>query len=191
MTIAAEFQQTVKNLLAAYEGESNAGAKYAAFAAKADAEGFHGAASLFRAASRAEQIHAANHAKVIVQLGGVVAASLHEQKIGTTLENLKVALDGENYEIDTMYPEFLEEAKKSNATGAVRSMTYAIEAEKTHSRLYGEALKLAQAGEKGSWIYSTRDFYVCGVCGYTSEDPNEHEKCPVCNLKWEKFEVIR
>jgi rubrerythrin len=63
--IAAENAITVQNLLAAFEGESNAHAKYTAFAAKADEDGLHGAASLFRAAARAEQIHAANHARVI------------------------------------------------------------------------------------------------------------------------------
>ena len=35
---------------------------------------------------------------------------------------------------------------------------------------------------------AARDFYVCAVCGYTSETPEEHERCPVCNLAWEKFE---
>src|ERR1035438_9922283 len=69
-TIAAENETTIQNLLAAFEGESNAHAKYIAFAVKADQDGILGAASLFRAAGRAEQIHAANHARVIKQLGG-------------------------------------------------------------------------------------------------------------------------
>ena len=68
--IAAENAVTVQNLMAAFEGESNAHAKYTAFADKADSEGLLGAASLFRAAARAEQIHAANHARVISILGG-------------------------------------------------------------------------------------------------------------------------
>ena len=45
--------------------------------------------------------------------------------------------------------------------------------------------------EKDSWIGEARDFYVCPVCGYTSETEEEHERCPVCNCPWEKFEIIR
>src|ERR1700759_5490471 len=68
--IAIENETTIRNLLSAFEGESNAHVRYSAFAVHADGEGLHGAASLFRAAARAEQIHAANHAPVIRQLGG-------------------------------------------------------------------------------------------------------------------------
>jgi rubrerythrin len=67
--LVLEKTATVANLLAAYEGESNAHIKYVVFAAKADAEGWHGAASLFRAAARAEEIHATNHSRVLKQLG--------------------------------------------------------------------------------------------------------------------------
>jgi rubrerythrin len=189
--IAADNALTVQNLLAAFEGESNAHAKYTAFAAKAGADGLHGAASLFRAAARAEQIHAANHARVIKQMGGEAQCEIHAIEVKTTLENLKAALEGEQYEIDVMYPGFLEEAKARNLTSAIRTFTGAMEAEKTHARLYGEAIALVVAGRKDSWIGAARDFYVCPVCGYTSETEEEHERCPVCNCPWERFEIVR
>ena len=189
--IAAENAITVQNLLAAFEGESNANAKYTAFAVKADADGLQGAASLFRAAARAEQIHANNHARVIKQLGGEAKCEIHPVEVKTTLQNLKAALEGEQYEIDTMYPGFLAEAVEHNHTLAIRSFTGALEAEKTHARLYGEAIALLVGGKKDSWIAATRDFYVCPVCGYTSETEEEHERCPVCNCLWEKFEIVR
>jgi rubrerythrin len=189
--IAAENVTTVENLLSAFEGESNAHAKYTAFAAKADEDGLHGAASLFRAAARAEQIHAGNHARVIKQLGGHAECEIHEVAVKSTLENLKVALNGEQYEIDTMYPGFLAEATERKNTAAIRTFTGALEAEKTHARLYSEAIALLAAGKKDSWIGEARDFYVCPVCGYTSETEEEHERCPVCKCPWEKFEIIR
>lgn len=189
--IAAELQTTVQNLLAALEGESNAHAKYTAFAGKADAEGFHGAASLFRAAARAEQIHASNHARVLKAMGAEPKFELHEIEIKSTLENLKTAQSGELYEIDTMYPGFIAEAEAHKATAAIRSMHGAMEAEKNHARLYGEAIALLESGDKGAWIYAVREFFVCPVCGYTSETPEEHDRCPICNAPWERFEVIR
>jgi rubrerythrin len=191
MSVAAENAVTVQNLLAAFEGESNAAAKYTAFAGKADQDGLHGAASLFRAAARAEQIHAANHARVIKQLGGEATCEIHAVEVKTSIENLKAALGGEQYEIVTMYPGFLAEATTRNNTAAIRTFTYALEAEKTHARLYGEAIALLQSGKLDSWIGAARDFYVCPVCGYTSENEEEHERCPVCNALWEKFEIVR
>jgi rubrerythrin len=189
--IAAENATTVQNLLAAFEGESNAHAKYTAFAAKADADGLRGAASLFRAAARAEQIHAANHARVIKQLGGEAKCEIHAVEAKSTLENLKAALSGEQYEIDVMYPGFLEEAAARENKAAIRTFTGAMEAEKTHARLYGEAIALLVGGKRESWIGEARDFYVCPVCGYTSETEEEHERCPVCNCPWERFEIVR
>jgi rubrerythrin len=189
--IAAENAITVQNLLAAFEGESNAHAKYTAFAAKADEDGLHGAASLFRAAARAEQIHASNHSRVLHQLGSRSECEIHPVEVKSTLENLKAALNGEQYEIDTMYPGFLEEATGRKNSGAIRTFHGALEAEKTHARLYADAIALLVAGKKDSWIGEARDFYVCPICGYTSETEEEHEHCPVCNCLWEKFEIIR
>jgi rubrerythrin len=90
-----------------------------------------------------------------------------------------------------MYPGFLEEATERKNTAAIRTFHGALEAEKTHARLYAEAIALLVAGTKDSWIGEARDFYVCPVCGYTSETEEEHERCPVCNCPWEKFEIIR
>jgi len=184
--ISIENEVTLRNLQAAYEGESNAHAKYAAFAVKADGEGLHGAASLFRAAARAEQIHSNNHARVIRQLGAEPIASIHPITAKSTLENLNDARSGERYEIDSMYPEFIREAKRHNHTTAIRTFEWALEAEKAHARLFSEAIAVLESG----WLIAARNFYVCTMCGYTSETP-ESERCPTCNLPWEKFEVIR
>ena len=182
---------TVTNLLAAYEGESNAHSKYILFAAKADAEGWHGAASLFRAAARAEEIHAKNHARVLKQLCAEPKRQISPSEVKSTLENLKAALAGEEYEIATMYPGFIMEATNSDIPIATRSLTWAMEAEKTHARLYAEAIELVEKGLKDSWVASACDFYVCAACGYTTMTPEEQERCPVCNLAFDKFEVIR
>jgi len=190
-TIAPENATTVQNLLAAFEGESNARAKYTAFAAKADEEGWGGAASLFRAAARAEQIHAGNHARVIKALGGKAEAVIHDIEVKDTLENLIAAVEGETYEADIMYPGFLEEATASKNDAAIQTFTWAKEAEKTHARLYSEAIALVKEGKKDSWVGAARDFFVCPICGYTSETPEEHELCPVCDFPWANFETIR
>jgi len=184
--ISIDNEVTLRNLQAAYEGESNAHAKYSAFAVKADGQGLHGAASLFRAAARAEQIHANNHARVIRQIWAEPTAVIHPVQVRSTLENLNEARAGERYEIDSMYPEFVREAKGHGNTAAVRSFEWALEAEKSHARLFSEAIAVLESG----WLIAARNFYVCAACGYTSETP-EAERCPTCNLPWDKFELIR
>jgi len=123
---------------------------------------------------------------VIRKLGAEPAAVIQPVHVKSTLENLNEARAGERYEIDSMYPEFIREAKEHNNAAAIRSMEWALDAEKTHARLFSEAIAVLESG----WLIAARNFYVCTACGYTSETP-ESERCPTCNLPWEKFEVIR
>ena len=180
-TVAAT---TLTNLQAAYEGESNAHAIYTAFALKASEEGFQDVASLFRAAARAEQIHAENHARVIRKLGADPKCTIHEIKVGATAENLAVAIAGEEYERDIMYPAFLAQAQSAKQSAAERTFHWALEAEREHARLYREALDNLRTGQPPV------TYYVCLVCGYTSPDGN-FVRCQICNNPRERFEAVR
>jgi rubrerythrin len=181
--IKPEFETTLKNLLTAFNGESNANAKYTLFAKKADEEGYGQVASLFRAAARAEQIHAANHGAVIRKLGGTPEAKIESHAVNSTRENLKVAIAGEEYERDVMYPDFIQEAEEQKNSAALRTFKGALEAEKEHARMYAQALATLDE-KKGKTSY-----YVCAVCGYTVEKV-DFERCPVCQHPKEKFEMI-
>lgn len=169
---------------AAFNGESNAHARYVAFASKADAEGYTQVASLFRAAARAEQIHAANHAAVIEKMGGRPKADLQKPEVKATRENLEAALKGETYERDTMYPTFLKQARAENNRAAVRTFTFALNAEAEHAKLYREALDTLD-----SWKGGTRDFFVCEVCGMTLT-ALPVDRCPSCGSYRERFEKV-
>jgi rubrerythrin len=177
------FTKTLANLQAAYNGESNARAKYLKFALKADEEGYFGVASLFRAAARAEQIHADNHARVIQQLGATPVATIELPQINTTALNLKHAISGEEYERDVMYPDFIAEAKRSGNRAAVHTFELAMAAEGEHARLYTEALKGLQTHQPRT------DYFVCSICGFTTPDGN-FARCQICNNPNERFDVI-
>jgi rubrerythrin len=180
----------VRNLSCAYEGESNAHARYTAFAQKADSDGLHGAASLFRAAARAELIHANNHARVIHQLGGQPSAQIFAVNVRSTLQNLKAARAGEQYEIQAIYPRFVRQAQAHSNVAAARTFVWALEAEKTHAQLYSKAIALLDSEGPDSWHRRSREFYVCAVCGYTTETSSV-VKCPVCTSNGERFELVR
>lgn len=174
---------TMSNLQAAFNGESNAHARYVAFAMQADAEGYAGVASLFRAAARAEEIHAGNHAIVIKAFGGLPDAKLEDPVVKSTSENLEAAIKGETYERDEMYPAFIRQARAEANTEALRTLTFARAAEVEHAKLYTEALQqLANMTE-------SRVFYVCPVCGFTAPKP-DLERCPTDGTPEERFEQV-
>ena len=84
----------MQNLETAFNGESNAHARYLAFAEKADQEGYFQIASLFRAAARAEEIHARNHEVEIKKLGGTAQAKIEKPDVKSTKENLRGRYQG-------------------------------------------------------------------------------------------------
>jgi rubrerythrin len=162
-------EMTQANLETAFAGESQAYMKYAIFADKAEEEGYLEVARLFRAISFAERVHATNHLR---ELGG----------IGDTAANLEVAIGGENYENTEMYPAFNAVAKLQKERGAMLSIHYALEAEKIHEAMYGEAKNMVTAGSD----IQSAPVFVCPVCGHTviGEAP---DKCPVCGALKEKY----
>ncbi|NOZ93431.1 MAG: rubrerythrin family protein [Acidobacteria bacterium] len=164
---------TEEFLKAAFAGESQAHMKYMAFAAKAEKEGKPNIANLFRAIAFAELVHAHNHLEV---LGG----------IGSTAENLEAAKGGEDFEIDEMYPAYLENARLQGEKKAERSFNFAVEAEKIHSELYAAAKKAVDAGED----LSEAKVWVCPVCGWTFTGDEPPERCPVCQALAKVFKAF-
>jgi len=176
--------KTLENLMAAFKGETTASAKYAAFATKAKEENQPEIAKLFEAASKSESIHAANHKKVIEEMGGTLEAFTPEFEVKTTAENLQAAYDGETHEIDAMYPDFIKTAEVEKTDNAVQTFTYAIETEKKHQAFYKTAID-ALAAKKTKALFA--EFFVCPKCGNTFETTNLKDFCELCATPKDKF----
>lgn len=155
-------EMTLKNLLDAFAGESQAHMKYMLFAELAEREKLPEVARLFRAASYSEQIHATNHLRAL--------------GVGKTLANLEAALAGETFEIDTMYPEYIDAAIAEEEKRARGSMEDAMAAEKVHAALYDQAKQGVAAGQDAA----LPKLWVCSVCGYTMEGDEAPDNCPIC-----------
>ena len=177
-------KSTLDTLQAAYNGESNAKARYDVFAAKADAEGYKSAAALFRATSRSESIHAAKHAVAIKKLGAAPKAEIEKADVKSTKENLESSLKGETYEKESMYPAFIKQAEIDRNTGAIMSFKGAMAAEIEHAKLFAQALR-----ELDSWKEAGKEFYVCTVCGFTMV--KNLPQCPICSAPKTKFDIIK
>jgi len=182
---ATPSKTTLDNLMEAYNSEENANARYLAFAVKANEEGYDIAASLFRAAAMAEQVHFERHAEVIIKLGGTPAAVLEVPVVNSTKENLEAAFEGETYEKDVMYPEFLAQAKKENLADAIDAFEDAEAAEGIHAKMYARML-ITLESSKGL----VKVFYVCPVCGNV-EDAITTAMCPICSTDTRKFKMVK
>lgn len=158
-------EKTMKNLMDAFAGESQANRKYTAYAKKAEAEGKLNAAKLFKAASDAETLHALKEFEVA-------------GKIGATNDNLKDAVAGETHEYQSMYPDFIKDAEAEGNKAAVTVFTFAMKAEEVHARLYKEALENIDQTEE---IF----YYLCPVCG--NIEKAVPEKCSICGVPGSKF----
>ncbi len=168
-------EATMKNLQAAFNGESNAKARYEAFAKKADEEGYQQVASLFRAAAMAEGIHAASYEKLIASTGATAQADIKPAEVKTTRENLEAAIAGETEEKQKMYPEFATQAKADKADMAERLFSHALTVETEHASLYQTALT-----DLENWKTGQKEFLVCERCGHTALWA-ELDKCPICS----------
>jgi len=180
-------KQTVTNLKAAFEGESTASAKYAAYAKKAKTEGFLKVALLFEAASKAENIHAKNHSAVLEQLGEAAPKVTPKFDVKSTKENLQDAISGEGYEVTTMYPGFLKTSEEGNVTLATISFSYAYKTEQKHLALYKNALEQLNAGKEKTLA---AQYYVCSTCGNTY-DGTAPKRCGISMTPSERFILIK
>ena len=163
---------TIENAKEALAGESQANRKYLAFSEKAAEEGFKSVATLFKAASEAEAIHAKKLLKVLGTIQG-------------TEKNLEASVEGETHEFTTMYPDFIKTAEAEKRTDAVLAFTHAMKAEEVQAGLYKKAL----AAIKAKQDLSREKVFLCPVCG-NIEIGKVPEKCPICGVLGKQFREV-
>jgi len=174
---------TVANLRSAFGGESMAHMRYMVWADQANQDGFPNVARLFTAISRAEQAHATGHFKAMKDEGGAaLVAAGGGFGLTSTSDNLAGAIEGETFEINEMYPTYLEVAKLQGESAAVKSIEYALSAERIHAAMYATAKQAVDAGKDAD----LDTIQICSVCGHTLEG-DAPDTCPVCGAKKDKY----
>ena len=99
--------------------------------------------------------------------------------LGTTIENLTAAANGEQHEWNEMYPGFAKIAEEEGFHDVAKKFKQVSVAEKHHEERYRKLLKLLEAGELAKRKEKTK--WVCRECGYEHEGPTPPEKCPACD----------
>ena len=157
--------KTEKNLMEAFSGESQARNKYTYFASKAKKEGYEQIASIFLETAENEKEHAKLHFK---ELAG----------IGSTIDNLKAAAAGENFEWTEMYLRMAKEAKEEGFDKIAKMFEGIAAIEKGHEERYKKLLKNIEDCQV--FKKEGKTFWKCRNCGNIYEGVEAPDICPVC-----------
>ena len=181
--------QTEKNLLTAFAGESQARNRYTYFASAAKKEGYEQISQIFTETANQEKEHAKRFFKFLEGGETMVSAEFPAGVIGSTLENLKAAADGEQYEYSDMYPGFAKVAREEGFEAIAKVFDMVSVAEKQHEKRYRDLAaniennRVFRRDEKVTWR--------CLNCGYLEHDADAApELCPACAHPRAHFELL-
>ena len=160
--------KTEQNLWTAFAGESQARVKYGYYASAAKKEGYNQIAAFFEETSGNEK----EHAKIWFKL-------LHDGEVPSTIDNLKDAASGENYEWTDMYDRMAREAREEGFEKIANLFEMVGQIEKGHEERYQALLNSLCEGK--IFDRPTKVVWECANCGCRVESPKAPEKCPVCD----------
>jgi len=189
-------EKTIKNLAAAFIGESQARNRYTLYSKIAKKEGYEKIAAIFELTANQEKEHAKWLMRMINELKCKVenASDYDEIKVDAgcptvlkdTINNLKAAIAGENYEHTSMYPEFAKIAEKENLPEIAKRLKSIAVAESFHEERYQKVL--TELENKSVFKRDEKTYWVCRNCGYIHEGPEAPEECPSCSHPRAYFE---
>ena len=180
-------QKTLENLTKAFIGESQARNRYSFYAKIAKKEGYEQVAGIFLATAEQEKTHAKRLFEHIQELKKKLKGKENVVKVkaeapnvySTTIENLKAAIAGENYEHTEMYPSFAAVAEEEGLPKIALRMKSIAVAEQHHEERY---LKLLKVLEGGTVFKKTEEvWWICRECGYMHYGKAALEMCPSCD----------
>lgn len=179
--------KTEQNLLKAFAGESQARMRYNYFASQAKKEGLEQIAAIFTETADNEKEHAKRFFKFLEGGPVEITATYPAGVIGTTLENLKEAADGENEEWTVLYQDFAQIASDEGFKEIALAFKMIATVEKAHENRYRtlydnlEQGKVFKKDGKLTW--------KCRNCGYIHEGEAAPEMCPACLHPQAHFEI--
>ncbi len=188
-------KKTLENLTKAFVGESQARNRYTFYSKIARKEGYEQIAEIFLITAENEKEHAKRLFEHIQDLKRQNGEALEEIKVeaaaplvlGSTVDNLKAAIAGENYEYTDMYPSFAQVAEEEGLTDIANRLKAIAVAEQHHEERYKKLLAVVESGtvfKKSQPVY-----WVCRECGYVHFGTEPPEKCPSCDHEYNFYMV--
>jgi rubrerythrin len=180
-------KETIQNLSKAFIGESQARNRYTFYAKAAKKEGYEQLAEIFQITADNEKVHAKRLFEHIQELKKDSSEKLDKITVeavaptvyAKTTDNLKAAIEGENYEHTEMYPEFADQADEENLPKIAQRMRSIALAEKHHEERYIKLLEQVEAGTM--FKKKEKVWWVCRECGYIHFGEEAPRECPSCD----------
>ncbi|MBT4376653.1 rubrerythrin family protein [archaeon] len=179
-------KETIQNLTKAFIGESQARNRYTFYAKIAKKEGYEQIAEIFVETAEQEKVHAKRLFEHIQELqkelgnnDSIKVDTETPTTYGTTIENLKAAIEGETYETETMYPKFAQKAQDEGLNKIAIRLKSIAKAEEHHRERYQKLLGQLETGT----IFKKEEkvIWICKECGYTHEGEEAPNLCPSCD----------
>lgn len=180
--------RTEANLLKAFAGESQARMRYDFYASQAKKEGLEQIAAIFLETSANEREHAKRFFKFLEGRALEITATYPAGKIGTTLENLRAAAEGETEEWTTLYPEFSRIAEEEGFKEIASAFKLIARVERAHADRYNKLYSNLEEGR----VFEREGVmtWKCRNCGYLHEGRKAPEVCPACMHPQSFFELV-
>lgn len=189
-------EKTLKNLVKAFIGESQARNRYTFYAKTAIKEGYEQIAAIFLETAEQEKTHAKRLFEHIQELKeklgkkdqSILVETEASTTYSTTIENLKSAIKGENYEYEKMYPEFAKTAEEEGLQKIANRLKAISKAEKHHRERYAKLLVQLEEGT----VFKKKEEkqWVCRECGYIYFGKFPPEKCPSCDHPKAYYQIL-
>ncbi|PLW69600.1 rubrerythrin [Pseudohalioglobus lutimaris] len=180
--------QTEKNLLVAFAGESQARNRYTYFAGAAKKEGLVQIADIFEETANQEREHAKRFFSFLDGGDVEITETFPAGTIGTTLENLRAAAAGEEYEWTEMYPTFAKVAREEGFKQIAAVFDAISIAEKQHEKRFKDLADNLESGKV--FKRNGKVVWRCRNCGYLHEAEDAPELCPACLHPQAHFELL-
>lgn len=188
-------KKTLINLAQGFVWESQARNRYTMFAGVAKKEWFLQISKIFLETADQEREHAKRFMRMFLAIKEKEWLDMEILpietdvfvKLGTTLENLKYAVDWETHEFDDMYPEFAKIALEEWYPEVAARINSISNSERHHAERYQklyDQVKAETIRNKSEEIER-----VCDNCGYTHKGKNPPKLCPSCDHWIEHFIV--
>jgi len=188
--------KTLENLIKAFIGESQARNRYTFYASKARKEGLEQVAEIFTITAENEKEHAETLYELALELskslglkiGSLVVEAAAPLALGSTVDNLRAAIAGENFEYTKMYPEYAKIAEDEGYSLIAARLRAIARAEQHHEERFKKLLK--ELENESIFKKKEKVWWVCRKCGYVHYGEEPPEKCPSCGHSRNYFQVM-
>lgn len=180
--------QTEKNLLLAFAGEAQARNRYTFFASKAKKEGLIQISAIFEETANQEKEHGKRFFQFLEGGDLGVTATFPAGIIGSTLDNLLAAADGELHEHTVLYPEFARVATEEGFKEIAKVFNAISIAERQHEKRYRDLALNVKEGKV--FRRGTEVVWRCMNCGYLHHGSEAPDACPACAHPRDYYELL-